>query len=151
MTVKTSYENGVLTVSRSYDHPQKAVFAAWIEAGQTQEWWGCANTTQVASQIDPRVGGIYEHAMTIKGVGVHPIQGTFTAFDPPNHLAYEMPGMSPSEKMHVSVTFTETDGTTLVTLTQSVVPDQFGAIVQAGWTASFDRLGRYFNGERRAA
>ncbi len=151
MKTETSFENGTLTMTRVYDMPRAAVFAAWTEASQTKEWWGCGDTTHVASEIEPQVGGKYIHAMTIKNVGVHPINGMLTVFEPPARLAYEMPGMSEGEQMLVDVTFTEADGGTRVQLTQSLIPDGLGEVITNGWTASFERLARYFKGERRAA
>ncbi|WP_298976431.1 SRPBCC domain-containing protein [uncultured Roseobacter sp.] len=151
MTLKTSFENGVLTISRLYEMPQADVFAAWVEAGQTQEWWGCENTTHVKSEIEAKVGGKYEHAMTITGAGLYPILGKFTAFEPPARLAYEMPGMSEGETMQVDVEFIPRGDGTEVKLTQSVLPSELSKVIQAGWSASFERLARYFDGERRAA
>lgn len=151
MTVSTSFEDGVLTISRSYDQPIEEVFTAWVDASKTKEWWGCANTTQVSSEIEPKAGGKYEHAMTITDVGVHPIKGILTTFEPPVRLAYEMQGMRDGETMHVDVQFTSKSGATEVRLTQSVIPAELGGVIQAGWTASLDRLARYFAGERRAA
>ncbi|MEM9786214.1 MAG: SRPBCC domain-containing protein [Pseudomonadota bacterium] len=148
---KTSFENGILTMSRLYDHPREAVFAAWTEASQTQEWWGCAQTVQVKSEIEPHVGGKYEHAMTIDGVGVHPIKGVLTVFEPPQRLSYKMPGMSENEFMMVDVTFTAKGKATEVRLTQTAIPADYGDVITTGWTASFERLGRFFDGERRAA
>ncbi len=151
MKTETSFENGTLTLTRIYDMPRETVFAAWTEASQTKEWWGCGDTTHVSSDIEPKVGGKYIHKMTIKNVGVHPINGMLTAFDPPAHLAYQMPGMAEGEQMQVDVTFTETAGATKVQLTQSVIPAGYDTIIENGWTASFERLARYFKGERRAA
>ncbi|WP_168193203.1 SRPBCC family protein [Rhodophyticola sp. CCM32] len=151
MSVDTSFEKGILTISRQYDHPLDEVFSAWVDAGKTREWWGCENTTHVTSEIETEVGGKYEHAMTITGVGVHPIKGKLTAYEPPVRLAYEMPGMSEGEIMQVNVSFKDRDGQTEVTLTQSMVPAELRGVIKAGWTASFERLARFFNGERRAA
>lgn len=151
MTTETSFENGTLTVTRVYDYPREDVFAAWTEASRTQHWWGCADTTQVTSEIEPQVGGKYVHEMTITNAGVHPIHGKLTAFEPPARLAYEMPGMAEGEVMQVNVTFKEAAGGTEVQLTQSHIPAGYDGIITSGWTAAFARLGRYFQGERRAA
>lgn len=151
MKTVTQFENGTLHVTRVFDKPRDAVFEAWVETSKTQEWWGCGDTTHVTSEIEPRVGGKYVHAMTITNVGVHPIMGQITHFDPPARLAYTMPGMAEGEMMAVDVRFTDKDGATEVHLTQSVLPDPMCDVVSAGWTASFERLARYFGGERRAA
>lgn len=151
MAIETSFENGMLTIWRRYDQPRDVVFAAWTEASQTRHWWGCAQTTQVTSEIEPRVGGKYVHEMHISGCGVHPIHGQLTAFDPPARLEYQMPGMAEGEAMQVTVEFIEKGPETEVRLTQSVVPDAYKGIIAAGWTAAMERQARFFDGERRAA
>ena len=151
MSVQSSFEDGVLTISRRYDRSMDEVFSALVEVGKRQERWGCQNTTHVTSEIETEVGGKYEHAMTITGVGVHPIKGRLTAYEPPVRLAYEMPGMNRGEFLQVIVEFVDRDGQTEVTLTQSVLPPELQDVVKAGWTASFERLDRFFNGERRTA
>lgn len=151
MKTETSFENGTLIVTRLYDQPREEVFSAWIEASQTKHWWGCDQTTEVTSHIDAKVGGEYVHEMTIRNAGVHPVQGVLTVFDPPEKLAYQMPGMQEGEHMDVRVSFTEKAGGTEVQLTQSVIPADYGQIITNGWAASFERLARYFDGERRAA
>ncbi len=151
MSTITKVEDGTLHVRRTFDEPREAVFDAWIETSKTQEWWGCADTIHVTSEIEPRIGGKYIHAMTIKNVGVHPIRGRITAFDPPARLAYEMPGMAEGEWMQVNVDFIERGNATEVHLTQWQIPEPLQDMIAAGWTASFERMARYFGGERRAA
>ncbi|MEP3279207.1 MAG: SRPBCC domain-containing protein [Stappiaceae bacterium] len=151
MSTTTTFEDGKLHVRRTFDEPRTAVFDAWIQASKTKEWWGCADTVHVTSEIEPKVGGNYIHAMTIKNVGVHPIKGQITAFEPPARLAYKMPGMSEGDWMQVNVEFIEDGGTTNVHLTQWPIPDPLRDIIAAGWTASFERMARFFAGERRAA
>lgn len=151
MKTNVSYENGVLVVTRVYAQARESVFDAWIQTSKTEQWWGCADTTRVHSEIEPKVGGKYSHVMTIKGTGTHPISGVLTQYDPPARLAYSMPGVNSDEKMQVSVEFIERDGATEVRLTQMLIPEPYGEIVTAGWTAAFNRLDRFFDGELRAA
>ncbi len=128
MSVDVSFENGVLTISRRYDRPTDEVFSAWVEVGKTQEWWGCENTTCVTSEIETEVGGKYEHAMTITGVGVHTIKGKLTAYEPPARLAYQVPGMSEGEIMQVNVSFKDRDGQTEGTM--DCIVRTFGPLLQ---------------------
>lgn len=151
MKTQTHHENGVLTVQRAFDAPVSDVFDAWIEASKTTHWWGCQDTTKVQSEIQPKVGGTYRHVMSIRGVGDYPIEGQFVEFDPPRLLSYRMPGMDAGEAMLVRVEFTEAGSGTLVVLTQSPIGEPLTDVVATGWTAAFERLGRFFTGERRAA
>ena len=58
-----------LEMTRIFDAPRARVFAAWKEAAQVQQWWGCKMTTKVESQIDFRVGGTFSHTCTLRAPG----------------------------------------------------------------------------------
>ena len=148
MTTETKFENGILIVTRTYSAPREAVFEAWVETSKVQQWWGCAQCTNVRSEIEPKVGGKYNHHMTIEGAGEVPGFATLIEYDPPNRLAYE--SASPGDdatKMQVKVEFTEVEEGTLVRLEHHGIPDikvegdmELRQIVQAGWTAAFGKL-----------
>ena len=151
MSTKTSFENGQLTVTRVYDAPRDAVFDAWIETSKVEKWWGCADTTQVTSTVEPRVGGKYCHLMTIKDAGEFPMNAVITDYDPPALLAYEVAGMQPGQTMTVRVEFMERDGQTEVRLTHDNIPTEFGEIITGGWSAAFDKLDGFLVAEAAAA
>ena len=149
---ETTFENGKLIVTRTFDAPRALVFEAWVETSKVEAWWGCDQTTAVRSEIEPRVGGKYNHDMTIDGKHEHPAHAVLTAFDPPEHLAYEsaMPG-SPVP-MTVDVRFTEVDGGTQIVLTHAGIPDmevdgghKMCDIVSGGWTAAFRKLDAFLS------
>lgn len=148
MSTETRFENGNLIVTRVYPAARKDVFDAWVATHKVQQWWGCAMCTSVRSEVDPRVGGRYNHHMTIDGVGEVPGLGVLTEFDPPSRLAYRSPAAhGPEAEMLVTVEFTEVEGGTLVRLVHSGIPDvkvegdmEMRVIVRQGWTAAFDKL-----------
>ena len=142
MTTKISYENGTLTVSRVYDAPREAVFEAWVETSKVQQWWGCAQTTKVCSEIEQKVGGKYCHAMTIEGVGEMPMNTRFTVYEPPARLAYVEDGNDPKAQ-RVTVEFIERGEGTEVRLVHENIPDEYSTYVKAGWTAAFGKLGDF--------
>lgn len=142
MSMTTHYADGTLTMSRLYDAPREAVFDAWMNTAKVQQWWGCADTTKVRSEIEPRVGGKYCHVMTIHG-NDHNAIATITAYDPPARLAYELAATDFSPTMTVDVSFTEDGGKTRVTLVHSQLPDELSPIVQGGWTAGLGKLGDF--------
>lgn len=148
MTTETRFEDGKLIVTRVYDAPRELVFEAWVETSKVQQWWGCAQCTNVRSEIEPKVGGAYNHHMTIEGAGEVPGFATLIEYDPPAKLAYEssLPG-DESTKMSVHVQFTETPEGTLVRLEHIGIPDvrvegdiELNTIVREGWTAAFAKL-----------
>ncbi len=143
MNTQTSYADGTLTVTRHYDAPREDVFDAWIAVAKVEKWWGCGDTTHVKSGVEPRIGGKYEHIMTLKNDFKNPVNGVITEYDPPALLAYEVAGETPDEKMRVRVEFTEKPDGTQVRLVHSGIPDQFSQFVIPGWTAAFDKLGRF--------
>ncbi len=153
MLSETNYSDGKLVISRLYTAAQQAVFDAWIEAEQVQNWWGCADTTNVESDIETKVGGKYEHQMTLRGQYQHVAQGVFTEYDPPNVLAYTING--PEEAgdtgMHVRVEFKSVEGGTQVTLTHTGIPHEFSPFIVDGWTAAFGKLFRFLFEQAQAA
>ena len=147
MASESHYENGTLTMTRTYDAPAAAVFNAWVEASKVQQWWGCSQTTNVVSEIEPEVGGKYCHAMTIEGAGEYPLTCRITEFEPPKVLAYE----EVASDIHVRVTFTEGDGRTEVKLVQSNLPDNIGPIVKGGWGVALEKLDGFLSRELTGA
>lgn len=153
MLTETNYDNGTLVISRVYPAAQQAVFDAWVEADQVKDWWGCADTTDVESEVCREVGGKYEHKMTLRGEYQHIAQGVFTDYDPPNLLAYTING--PEEAgdtgMHVRVEFEAVEGGTKVTLTHTGIPHEFSPFIVDGWTAAFGKLFRFLMQHMQAA
>jgi uncharacterized protein YndB with AHSA1/START domain len=143
VSTKTSYANGVLTVTRLYDAPRAAVFDAWINSSKVQLWWGCGDTTDCKSRVVPKVGGDYHHDMTLHGKYEHQVHGLITEYDPPSRLAYEVADERMDQTMTVAVDFIEKSGGTEVRLIHAGVPDDFSDIVTGGWTAAFEKLDRF--------
>ena len=152
MTTDIRFEDGNLIVTRAYDAPREAVFDAWVETSKVKQWWGCAECTAVRSEIEPKIGGKYNHHMTIEGVGEVPGSAVLVEFDPPNRLAYESASPAgPDSTMRVTVEFTEVEGDrTQVQLTHAGIPDmrvdgdiELRQIIRTGWTAAFGKLDRF--------
>jgi len=139
MSITTNYADGTLTISRLYDAPRETVFEAWVLSSKVQQWWGCADTKKTVSDIDPCVGGKYNHLMTMHGSD-QLSKSTIIEYDPPARLAYEAEATQMTSKMAITVDFTEEDGQTRVTLVHNNIPDEFNKFVVAGWTAAFGKL-----------
>ncbi|MEM9493242.1 MAG: SRPBCC domain-containing protein [Myxococcota bacterium] len=148
MTTDIELRGGDLVVSRVYDAPIEDVFEAWIETSKIIRWWGCAECTSVESEVEPRVGGKYNHHMTIQTPqGAHEAPGfaTLIEFDPPHKLAYA--SNEPDDRMVITVTFAEVEGGTLVRLVHANIPDMrvdgdqnLRDVIRQGWTAAFGKL-----------
>ena len=157
MATETKFEDGKLIVTRQFAAPRELVFEAWIETSKVKQWWGCAECTSVRSEIEPKVGGAYNHHMMIEGVPDEvPGFATLTEYDPPKRLAYSSasPAGPDAPPMTVTVDFAAVDGGTLVRLTHAGIPDmkvpgdvELRTIVQGGWTAAFGKLDTFMTAE----
>ncbi len=143
MSIDISYNDHVLTVRKTYDAPREAVFDAWVETNKVQQWWGCAQTTKVSSEIEQKVGGKYIHMMTIDGAGEFPGGGMLKEYDPPKLLAFVAEDPIHNQKNLVRVRFEEKGDQTEVTLTHDNLPMDLSGIVRGGWTAAFTKLGEF--------
>ncbi len=156
MNTETSYADGTLTVTRVYNAPREAVFDAWIKTSKVEQWWGCADTTNVKSEIEPCVGGTYTHEITVKGIHVVPGNAVFTKYDPPSRLAYA--SGDPNDPMAIVVEFTEVESGTLVQLVLTGIPDMnvdggiaLSEIIRSGWSAAFGKLAVFLDDGAKAA
>lgn len=157
MTTQTSFENGNLTVVRTYKAPIDKVFDAWIETSKVKNWWGCAECTDVRSEIEPKVGGKYNHHMTIETpAGKHEAEGfaTLIEYDPPNRLSYTSNDIE--DKMLITVDFAEVDGGTQVTLVHANIPDmkvqgdvKLSDVITGGWSAALGKLDLFLSSENQ--
>jgi uncharacterized protein YndB with AHSA1/START domain len=129
-----------LTITRVFDAPRQLVFEAWTHADQIQQWWGCAMTKKVETQIDFRVGGLFTNKMQIEGVGEFTYTATFDEIVEPERIAYhaEFGGMT----SRVTVEFVALSGSqTKLILTQIGFPSKdLCPIVAEGTTAALDKL-----------
>ncbi len=121
-----------------------------MATAKVENWWGCADTTAVESEIEPVLGGKYSHKMTLRQSYEHTAKGIITNIDPPALLAYELTGGTPEQTMTVRVEFIVQGSGTLVRLTHENIPEQFGEFVTDGWTAAFGKLYRFFMQENAA-
>jgi uncharacterized protein YndB with AHSA1/START domain len=143
------YTNRTLTVTRVFDAPREAVFEARIETSKVQKWWGCAQTTEVSSEVEPRVGGKYHHSMTLGAQGEIQMACRFTVYEWPSRLAYVDEGDDPNGQ-RVTVDFIEREGRTEVRLVHENLPEEYGEFVKDGWTAAMKKLAGVLTAELAA-
>ena len=153
MSTNIKFEKGNLTVTRIYKASIEDVFDAWMETSKIKQWWGCAECTDVRSEVEPKVGGKYDHHMTLETpMGEHDVPGfaTLVEYDPPHRLAYT--SNEEGDPMIVSVDFTPVDGGTQVRLVHANIPDmqvdegvKLNDVIQDGWTAAFEKLGLFLS------
>ncbi len=140
MSTDIRFEDRKLFITRVYSAPREAVFEAWVETSKVEQWWGSAQTTSVRSEIELRVGGKYNHLMTIAGAGEYSVSSIFTEYDPLSRLAFASEASETDPAMKVSVDFLEHPDGTEVRFVHEGLPDEFVEDVRGGWTAAFGKL-----------
>ena len=107
-----------LTIRRSFDAPARLLFEAWSKPEHLKKWFGPVGYPVTMCEMDFRKGGQWRAAMTgPTGQQQTPFGGEYLEIVPGRKIVFsngfELPG---AEKMIMTVTFDEKDGTTLLTI-----------------------------------
>jgi uncharacterized protein YndB with AHSA1/START domain len=156
MTARTDTATGAsrpeLVLTRVFDAPRDVVFNAWTDPRHVVRWWGPHGFTNPVCEVDARPGGAIRIHMRGPDGTVYPMRGEFREIVPPERLvlttAVDEPDGSPRFEVLHTVTFTEQDGKTVLTLTTRIIKETAAAAPQlgemhAGWTQSLERLSAY--------
>ncbi len=144
----TPNEEDVL-ITRVFDAPREMVFRAWIDPAQMGQWWGPNGFTNPVCELDARPGGeIHIHMRAPNGV-VYPMKGMFHEIVEPERLSFSSGALDENGKplfdLLQTVTFTEQDGKTTLTVRRRVVEASADAArylkgYKAGMIQSLERL-----------
>lgn len=107
-----------LIITRSFDAPARLLFEAWSKPEHFKKWFGPVGYPVTMCEMDFRKGGLWRAAMTgPTGKQQTPFGGEYLEIVPNRRIifsnGFELPG---AEKMIVTVTFEETECTTLLTI-----------------------------------
>lgn len=156
------------TISRTFDAPREKVWRAWTDPAQLEKWWGPKGSTIRVLKFDFRPGGMFHYSMEFQPG--HPMYGRFVYRDivAPEKIEFvnsfsdagggitrapfpQLKDKWPLEVLNV-VTFTETGGTTTVSLRGGPInanadeiaafTGMFGSMRQ-GFGGTFDQLTDY--------
>lgn len=112
-----------IVITRTVKAPRALVWKVCTEPAHIDQWWGPNGFCNHTLSMDLRVGGQWKYTMTGPDGKVWPNLITYTEVTPIDRLAYDH-GDWENPKMFVgSLTFTEVDGGTLVTL-RTVFPSK---------------------------
>ena len=142
-----------VTITRVFDAPRALVFKMWTDPKLLAQWWGPREFTNPVCELDVRPGGKLRIVMRgPKGTPYDddfPMSGTFHEIVAPERIVFtsvaeDKQGRALLEGL-TTVTFTETNGKTTLTLVSrasALVPIAVPMIegMQAGWTQSIERL-----------
>jgi uncharacterized protein YndB with AHSA1/START domain len=106
-----------ILITREFDAARHLVYEAWTTPGLVKRWWHANRGEATIAEIDLRVGGAWRYVMvTDDGLEVA-FHGEYREIVPNERIVstevYE--GMPEAEAVN-TLTFTETDGRTTVTL-----------------------------------
>lgn len=158
-------ENNQLVITRTFNAPRDLVFKVWSEAEHLRNWWGPRGFKIEVAEMDFRPGGSFHYNM--KSPDGHEMWGKFVYYEieAPEKIVYGN-CFSDSEgnivrapfaesfplEIHNTLTFTEIDGTTEITLRGGPidVPEEelnfylgmYDSMKQ-GFGATFDQLAAY--------
>ncbi len=144
-----TYGEGTVVITRVFDAPRALVWQAWTDPKMLGEWFGPRNFTASVPELDVRIGGALRIVMHGPDGNDYPMKGVFTEVKAPERLVFSNIAID-SDGNHLlegetSVTFTEHDGKTTMTIKSHMVglvpiAPQMLAGMEVGWTQSIDKL-----------
>src|SRR5438128_6876088 len=106
-----------ILITRAFDAPRHLVYEAWTTPELVKRWWSAKRGEVTVAEIDLRVGGAWRYVMVTDGGFEVAFHGKYREIVPNERIVstevYE--GMPEAEAVD-TLTFTETDGRTLLTL-----------------------------------
>jgi uncharacterized protein YndB with AHSA1/START domain len=133
-------------VTRVFDAPREAVFAAFTDPEQVMQWWGPEHfdVPRESVTIDLREGGRYDLTMVQKDGGQeYPVRQEILELDPPELLVLRhepMPDFGMLEAIDTRVEFHHDGGATRVEITSGPYSAEMGPNAQTGWEQQLDKL-----------
>jgi uncharacterized protein YndB with AHSA1/START domain len=105
-----------ILITREFDAPKDLVYKAWTTPELVKQWWSGERGEVTLAEIDLRVGGSWRYVMTGDGfeVGFH---GEYQELVPNERIVSTevFEGMPDAASLN-TLTLTETDGRTLLTI-----------------------------------
>ncbi len=163
--MSVNHEQTTFVITRQYKLPRAVVWKAWSEAEQLRHWWGPKGCAIEVGRFEFRPGGFFHYAMTFNGAATMWGRFNYREIVAPERMAWlnsfanERCGIArapfsdecPLEILN-TVTFTEHDGITTVTLRA----EPFGELdierkyfeelqpsLEQGYGGTFDQLAGY--------
>jgi len=142
MATPTSPSTVTLRITRTYDHPQEAVFRAWTDPKALSRWFAPSDDAKVVvPEFDLRPGGKYRVEMHM-GPETHIVNGTYKEITPSTKLVFTWAwDHAPAEETLVTVELKpQGKGTELTLIHERFANTAARDDHQKGWTACLERL-----------
>jgi uncharacterized protein YndB with AHSA1/START domain len=140
-----------ILTTRLLDAPRAVVFNAWTDPEQVAQWWGPNGFTNTIREMNVNPGGAWRFVMHGPNGVDYPNKIVYSEVVRPERLVYQHSGDgdSPGPEFHVTVTFEEQGGKTLLSMRarfgsvaeRDKVAKDFGAVEGAKQT--IDRLAQF--------
>src|SRR5918994_3660851 len=129
-----------ILITREFDAPKHLVYKALTTPELVRRWWNAKRGDVTIADIDLRVGGAWRSVMVTDDGSEVAFHGEYLEIVPNERIVstevYEMPGVSDPEGTVNTITLTEADGkTTLTVLVQCPSSEVRDVIIQSGMEA----------------
>jgi uncharacterized protein YndB with AHSA1/START domain len=135
-----------ILITRAFEAPKHLVYKAWTTPELVNRWWSGRQGRVTSAEIDLRVGGLWRFVMVASGGYEVAFHGVYHEIVPEERIVSTevFEGMPDAEALD-TVTFTEVDGrTTLTLLVQHASKEHRDAHIDSGMETgmqeSFDLL-----------
>jgi uncharacterized protein YndB with AHSA1/START domain len=129
-----------ILITRDFNAPRQFVYRALTEPELIKRWWNAKRGEVTLADVDLRVGGTWRYVMVTNDGTEVAFHGTFREIVPNERIVtteiYEMPGLTDDDAAVNTMTLTENDGRTTMTLL-SEHPSKEGrdAVIASGMEA----------------
>lgn len=113
----------VLVITRVLDAPRALVWRMFSDSAHLSRWWGPTGYTNPVCELDFRVGGHWHNVMRSPDGKELPVDVVFTEIVEPERIVYrnapaagDVWGDNPPPSFVRTITFTEADGRTTLTM-----------------------------------
>jgi uncharacterized protein YndB with AHSA1/START domain len=135
-----------ILITREFGAPRHLVYKAWTTPELVRRWWSGQRGEMTVVEIDLRVGGAWRYVMIAEGPFEVAFHGEYREIVPNERIVMtDVYEAMPDGEALVTVTFTEVDGRTLLTLLMQLASKEardtvISSGMEAGMQESWDRL-----------
>jgi uncharacterized protein YndB with AHSA1/START domain len=137
-----------ILITREFAAPKHLVYRAWTTPELVKRWWSGERGKMTSVEIDLRVGGTWRYAMDTEGGFEVAFHGEYREIVPNERIVMtDIYEAIPGAGALVTVTFTENDGRTFLSLLMELPSKEardavINSGMEAGMQESWDRLER---------
>jgi uncharacterized protein YndB with AHSA1/START domain len=135
-----------ILITREFDAPKHLVYKAWTTPELVTRWWSGQRGKMTIAEIDLRVGGLWRYVMIAEGGLEVAFHGEYREIVSNERIVMtDVYEAMPDGEALVTVTFTENDGRTVLTLLMQLASKEgrdavINSGMEAGMQESWDRL-----------